>query len=219
MAFLQVGDVKSRIKRQFGDESGVQIMDSDIYNWISDALRHIHLNNEELVQAIATIDLVSGTQEYDLPADVISISGVTIKTSDSTGYFTMNGYQLEQFNTYVDGWDGNFFGAGVAAIYTVYDSKIKLFPTPDTSSLAGLKLYYSTYLDEITSDIAIDVPKIYFNIIVNYCLQKAYEMDEDWIAAEVKMQEVQQGLHIARGKTNPQQETYKTITVLDEDRW
>lgn len=219
MAFLQVGDIKSRVKRQFGDESGVQIVDSDIYSWISDALRNIYLNNEELIEVVGTIDLVAGQQDYDLPADIISLKAVTIKTSDSTGYFNMNGYPLEQFNTYVDGWDGNFFGNGTATIYTIFSNKLKLFPTPDADSPTGLKLFYSSYLDEISSDVEIDIPKIFFNIIVDYCLQKAYEMDEDWIAAEIKMTAVQQGLHIARGKSKPQQDTYPHITVLDDDRW
>lgn len=219
MTFLQVGDVKSRVKRQFGDESGVQIMDSDIYSWISDAVRHIVLNNEETIEATATIDIVASQQDYDFPSDVISITSVTCETGDATSYFNIRGYPMEQFNTYVDGWDGGFFGGGQPAIYTVYDNKIKLFPIPDSAKAAGLKILYSTYLAEITADVAIELPRLYFNIIVDYCLQKAYEMDEDWIAAEIKMQSVQQELHIARGKTKPLQDRYQTITILDDDRW
>lgn len=219
MVFLQVGDVKSRVKRQFGDESGVQVMDSDIYSWISDAVRHVILNNEEAIQASTTIDLVAGQQDYDLPADTIALKAITCKSGDATSYFNIRGYILEQFNTYVDGWDGGFFGNGQAAIYTIYNNKVKLFPIPSTAAVAGLKVYYTTYLDEITSDIAIQLPRIYFNIIVDYCLQKAYELDEDWIAAEIKMQQIQGNMHLARGKSKQQQDRYSIITVLDDDRW
>lgn len=219
MTFLQVGDVKSRVKRQFGDESGVQVMDSDIYSWISDAVRHVVLNNETAIQASTTIDIVSGQQTYSLPSDVIAISSITCEAGDAASYFSLRGYSLEQFNTYVDGWDGQYFGPGLPAIYNLYDNQINLFPIPSTNATAGLKVFYSTYLDEISSDVDIQLPRIYFNIIVDYCLQKAYEMDEDWIAAEIKMQMVQQGLHLIRGKSDPQQDKYPTITVLDDDRW
>lgn len=219
MTFLQVGDVKSRVKRQFGDESGVQIMDSDIYSWISDAVRHIILNNEEVIEASSTIDLVASQQDYDFPSDIVSITSVTCETGDATSYFNLRGYSIEQFNTYIDGWDGGFFGPGQPAVYTIYDSKIKLFPIPSSNRIAGLKILYSTYLNEISSDIAIELPRIYFNIIVDYCLQKAYEMDEDWIAANIKMQTIQQELHLVRGKTKVLQDKYQTITVLDDDRW
>lgn len=219
MTFLQVGDVKSRVKRQFGDESGVQVMDSDIYSWISDAVRHVVLNNEEAVQASTTIDIVASQQDYDLPSDTISLKGITCKSGDATSYFNITGYPLEQFNTYVDGWDGGLFGNGQAAIYTIYNNKIKLFPIPDTAAVAGLKVYYTTYLDEITSDIAIALPRMYFNVIVDYCLQKAYAMDEDWIAAEIQMQQIEKQLHVIRGKSRQQKDKYSVITVLDDDRW
>lgn len=219
MSFLQVGDVKSRVKRQFGDESGVQVVDSDIYSWISDAIRHITLNNEEVIEASATIDVVANQQDYDLPADVIALKGITYRSPDVTSYFNIIGYPLEQFNTYVDGWDGGFFGNGQAAIYTLFNNKIKLFPIPSTAAIAALKVYYTTYLAEINSDIEIALPRLYFNIIVDYCLQKAYEMDEDWIAAEIKMQTIQQELHVIRGKGKRQQDTFPVITVLDDDRW
>lgn len=219
MSFLAVGDVKSRVKRQFGDESGVQVVDADIYSWISDAIRNITLNNEELIEATATIDLINSQQDYTLPDDIVSLKAVTLKPTDATSYFQARGYQLEQFNTYVDGWDGGFFGNGQSTMYTIFDNNIRLFPIPDSDITAGMKVFYTTYLAEISSDIDIQLPKVYFNIIVDYCLQKAYEMDEDWIAAEIKMTTVQQAIHILRGKTKPQQDTYPTITVLDDDRW
>lgn len=219
MVFLQVGDVKSRIKRQFGDESGVQIMDSDIYSWISDAVRHIILNNEEAIKATSTIDLVANQQDYDVPADTISLLGVTQKAADDASYFTLQGYPLEQFNTYVNGWDGSFFGTGKSTIYTVFNNKIKLFPIPSLASVAGIKVFYTTYLAEIAADIEIQLPRMYFNILVDYCLQKAYEMDEDWIAAEIKMQQVSASMHLIRGKSKQQQVKFPVITVLDDDRW
>lgn len=220
MGYLVVGDIKSRVKRQFGDESGVQVTDSDIYRWISDSIRNVILSNEEAIEVITTIDIVASQQDYPLPTDIVSLKGITCKTGDSTSYFNLQGYQLEQFNTYVDGWDGQFFGQGNPAIFTIFNNIIKLFPIPDTAAAAGLKLFYTSYLGEITSDsFTISLPNYYFNAVVNYCLQQAYQMDEDWIGAEIMMQQVQQDLTKARGKSKEQQDTYQMITILDDDRW
>lgn len=218
---LVVGDVKARVKRQFGDESGVQITDDDIYRWISDALRNLILNgNEEIMQVSSTLDIVANQQDYTLPDGLIALKQVQIKNFDSVGYFQSNGYSLEEFTTYVDGWDGSFFGTGNPAIYTVFDNTIKFFPIPDANSTAGIKLYYTSYLTEITDDTSsIDVPPFYFNVVVNYCLQQAYQLDEDWIAAEIMMQQIAADLKKGRGKVNQRQETYSVITILDDDRW
>lgn len=220
MSYLSVGDVKNRVKRQFGDESGVQVTDADIFRWVADAVRNVILNSEEVFQVATTMDIITGQQDYPLSEDVLAIKGITCKTADSTAYFELRGYELDQFNSYIDGWDGNFFGEGRPTIYTVFEKKLKLFPIPDADATAGIKLYYTSYLTEITDDaFSIELPNIYFNAVVNYCLQQAYELDEDWIAAEIKMSQIQADLHKARGKVSQQQETYKTITILDDDRW
>ena len=43
-----VQDVLLSVKRQFGDESGVQVTDSDIVRWVDDAQREISMNNPEI---------------------------------------------------------------------------------------------------------------------------------------------------------------------------
>ena len=51
---LNIQDVANRVKRTFGDESGVQVTDDDIIRWVNDAQLEISRQNEDLLEAVGT---------------------------------------------------------------------------------------------------------------------------------------------------------------------
>lgn len=221
---MNLGDVKTRVKRQFGDESGVQITDDDIVRWTNDGIQFILDNNEGLLEAVNTADVITGQQQYDLPADLLTLKTVHLKQfPDSLSYVHLQAYDLQKFDEYVDGWDGTLYGPGPSYVYTVFAEKLQLFPIPTTDTPAGLKFYYNrkaTLLDGTTDDIELDLPVGYHNAVVAYCLQQAYELDENPDLYARKGADVQNVINLNRYRQGkPNQETYATITAIYDDAW
>lgn len=218
---MNLSDVKTRVKRQFGDESAVQVTDADITRWVNDSQRMIVLNNEGLLEQTFTQDLIANQQSYPLPADCLIFKGASMKVSQGLSYFQLRGYPIQQFNSYMDGWDGTAYGPGTPAIFTIFDSTFILFPIPDTTATLGLKFFYSRSPVDVVNDAdLLDLPVVYHNAVVNYCIQQAYELDEDWQAFQAKGAEFQQDVKLARNREPwPVQETYSTVTILPDDMW
>lgn len=217
---MNVSDVQTYIKRQFGDESGVQVTDSDIIRWINSAMNQIVLQNESLLEKTVTTSTIANQQTYDLPVDLLKLTAISYRNSTSSAYYRIKGYSLAEFNEKADGWDGTAERSDPIC-YTINENKIVLFPVPATSISAGLKVFYTRkpVAVSITTDIP-ELPELYHQSIVKYCLQQAYEMDEDWDAVGNKAQEFDVELKILRSKEEWKvQETYPTITVLNDDAW
>ncbi len=217
---MNLGDVKVRVKRQFGDESAVQVTDDDIVRWANDAQRFACLDNDNLLEKISATDLVAGQQDYDQPVDLQNLKSIHIKNDPGElSYIHMQGFDLQKFDAQIDGWDGSFYGPGMTFIYTVFADKVKVFPTPDTSVVAGLKFYYNRKPVNLVSDIdVIDLPEMYHSSVVDFCLQQAYEMDENLEASVNKQAQVSSQLRVAKGYSAwNNKEFYPEITVANPD--
>lgn len=214
-----VSDVMERVKRAFGDESGVQITDQDIIRWVNDGQREMVKHNETLLEKAAVSSVVANQQEYSLPTDLLIFRHVSFQPSGFRSFMKLKGYSFVEFNVVVDGYDGTEYSAGVPQIYTNYAEKLILFPTPNLSLANSLKIYYNRKpVDVSSSGDSLDLPDSYFEPIVKYCMTQAYEMDEDWEAATAKGQELMSDINLLKGRGDwKQQETYPTITVLYDD--
>jgi hypothetical protein len=216
---MNVADIRTRVKRNFGDESGVQITDDDITRWINDGQRQIVLQNEGLLEKTATANCTVNIQEYSLPSDILILRAVHFKYTGEESYFWLRGYSLNEFNEYIDGWDGSTFNKGRPLCYTVYAGQLKVFPIPDTTITSAFKIYYTRSPVDVSGPTDTpDLPILYHESLVKYCLTQAYEIDEDWTASEQKAAELATDLKLLRGREDwKKQETYPLITVLDED--
>src|ERR1041385_4536998 len=99
---MNVSDVMTRIKRQFGDESQVQVTDSDIIRWINDGQRQIVMNNEGLLEQVAYTSTVINQQDYTLPVDLLIMRTVHLKDPNSASYFNLKYYTFTEFDQLVD---------------------------------------------------------------------------------------------------------------------
>lgn len=216
-----VSDIQTRIKRQFGDESGVQVTDADIFRWINDGQRQIVLNNENLLDKTAFASSVDGQQEYSLPSDILILRSVYFKGSGELSYFRIKGYKPTEFDEYIDGWDGTSYNEGSPMCYTIRVNKLIAFPIPESSITDAFKIYYNRKPIDVTlvGDTP-DLPVAYHEALVKYCLAQAFEMDEDFEAAGAKLSDWERDVNLLRGREDwKNQETYSTITVLAEDRF
>lgn len=218
---MNLGDVKTRVKRQFGDESGVQVTDGDIVRWVNDAQRDIVNQNEGILEKITTADAVLGQQDYTEPTDLFVLHSITYKRSaDERGYFRLQYLSLQDFNQYVDGWDGSFYANSRPQIYTRFGGTLKFFPIPDASFVGAIKLYYQRRPVDVANDgDTLDLPEQYHNAVVNYCLGQAYELDEDWDSSGNKFQQMTADVTSNREREKwVAQETYPIIGVRPEDQ-
>lgn len=212
---MNVSEITSRVKFQFGDESGVQIDDSKIIRWLNDGLREFAYQNR-LFQAKATVPIVVGTKAYVLPPNLLRLHAVKV---DFVPIKEMSVIEVDEYISQADGTTST----GSAQVYWMYGDEINLYPIPD--SVQTLQIYYSKVPDELaaTTDV-IPVPEEYRTRLVEYCLTQAYEMDENFKAAQIKGEQFRSGLNDMRdAQQSIRDSTYPQINYISDmdltDAW
>lgn len=209
---LTVGDIIARVERQFGDEANIQIEDTDIIRWINDAQRELALHNN-LLQARAVASSLKGQAEYTLPLDVLTIRSIRY---DGLKLQPISAQEAEERIQ-------DTSQTGTPTHFWAWSQRITLYPTPDSAITDGLQIFYSRHPSTVA--VATDIPELpaqYHNRIVEYCLKMAYELDENWTAAQVKGQQFQDGVNELKGNVDwVERDFYPTITSLPEghDGW
>lgn len=214
---MNLGDVKVRVKRQFGDDAGIQIQDADIVRWVNDAQREIANQNDDLLQVTASADVIAGKGTYDLPTDLrllfqIKYNGLHLK-----------GMSLQEFNEYIDGLQNPVnYSQGNPLVYNVWQNQFTVFPTPSTQAalVAGFTIYYLRNPVDVSNDSdGLEFPNGYHNHIVEYCLRMAYELDENPGIAQSLDARFQKGINGLKERDIwRNREQYPTITVRAEDQ-
>ena len=209
---MLVSEIGTRVKRAFGDEAGVQITDADIIMWINDVQRDICSANDVL-EATATGSSTAGVATFPLPVDVQTLYSVWYNNQ------RLDAKSMREAEELVPNI-GNTTTSSQATeplFFYVWADTLNFWPVP--SAAGTIKLFYSRFATTVTS--INDTPELdtkYHNIIVNYCLQKAYELDEDWQASQTKAGQVNSDLSsLANDEKWTSKNTYPVITVLAED--
>lgn len=210
---MNVGEIKTRVKRQFGDESSVQVTDEDIIRWINDAQREIATVNDEVLETIATTAVISGTSEYAIPDDMLRLRAVRY------GNRKIQGLTLQEAEEKIVNYENPAsYATGAPEYFWIYASRLTLYPTPSTTDPDDLKLYYTRIPNSVAVDA--DIPELhakYHSAIVQFVLQQAYEMDEDWTASGNKSAQFTNNLNSLKESDWQDHGTYPTIRVLPED--
>lgn len=218
---MNVTDVVTRVERLFGDEAGVQLTEADVIRWINDAQREIVMHNESVLETTSSVDLVVDQDEYTFPTDLYILRSLRYKYTDDLSFNRLQYMNLQEFDSYIAGWDGTFNSSARPLVYTTYEEKIFLYPRPSESSTGGLKILYSKKPTEITtaSD-PLTLPVIYHNAIVKYCYMMAQEMDEEYEASANALVKFQGDVNALSFKEkHGSDEYYPFMTVRPEDAW
>ena len=139
---MNLGEVKLRVKRQFGDDAAIQIQDGDIVRWVNDAQREIASQNEDLLQSKAQTLVIAGTGTYDLPVDLRLLQQVKYNS------LHLKPLKLNDFNNYIDGSDNTAnYSQGNPLVYNVWQGKLNVFPIPSQASTVfnGSPTYFTIY--------------------------------------------------------------------------
>lgn len=210
-----VSDVITAVKRQFGDESGVQVTDSDIFRWVDDAQREIVVKNSELNAVYVEINTTTGTSAYPLLSEIPDILKVHSIHYNGSFLPSMTFLAAQEYII------SNDTGANYTTqpqLWYEYGGVLQIWPTPQEDLTPGLKVFYSKKPAIVsTSGQLLEVPDSYFKTVVDFCLQQAYEMDENQQMAQMKEDQFNRSVEAQGNDTSTQMRTYPTINCLPED--
>lgn len=211
---MNVQDIMTRLKRTFGDEAGVQILDADIFRWINDAQREIAYQNDAL-QTKGTSSTVVGQQSYNLPADCLTLKSLWVN-----GFLVDMKSMTQAEEDIIALGTPNTLQQGQPQFYWIWANQINFYPVPDSNGTNNIVIFYNRSAVQVTASTdSLDLSETYHNAIMQYVLAQAYELDEDWTASSAKTQQFNSSLNdLSENETWNGRRVYPTITVLPEDQ-
>lgn len=209
-----VQNVADSVKRQFGDESGVQVTDADIIRWVNDAQNEIVVKNPEVNAGMVTINVVANQTLYPLLANVPDM--LVIHSIHFRGEYLNNISFLEAQQTIIRSDDTQTDAS--PRFWYEYAGTVNLWPKPSTAYAAGLTVFYSKAPTLITTmGQTLSVSDSYFKAVVDFCLTQAHEMDDNYQASNAKQQQFETALQVQANRTHAQDAFYPSIIMLPED--
>lgn len=173
---MNLGEIITSVKRQFGDDSGVQIFESDIIRWANLAQIDIARKTECIQDHVATDSIVEDGS-YMLPEDFLTVKRVTYNNA------VMYPTTIEKADiAYPLREQGN--QVGTPNTYFIWGNILYLHPWPSTAEVNVLELFYVRLPATLASaDEVSEIPESFHEDIVKYCLALAKELDEDVVEA------------------------------------
>lgn len=203
------GALAQDIKRTFGDESGVQLDNSDIQRWANAAQQEI-VNSNKAIKAKATVSSVIGQAAYSFP------STVSIQQIESLHYdnVRVENVPFADAERLIISQDPGQAETGDPVIWYEWAGEFTFWPKPDAAK--DIALYYTAYPVELTGDVTqlLSVPDKFYNAVVDYILSKAYEMDEDMQASQMAEQRFRAALE--NQMEDERQASHMTYPVLSD---
>jgi len=203
------GDLAVSVKRAFGDESGVQLEDGDITRWANEGQQEIVSRNRVLRRTVSA-PVPAGQSDYTFPDEQIH----QIASLELNGQLLPN-MTFEDAERRIMADDPEKAEVGRPLFWYEWGGDFSLWPKPDVDYT--LVLRYTAYPAKLTGDNAqlLEVSDKYYSTLVNYVLQRAYEMDEDWQAAQQKQAEVDKSLaYQGQEERTSQDLTYGVIAEI-----
>lgn len=213
-----VSDVLTAVKRQFGDESGAQLQDSDIIRWINEGQLEI-ARQQGWSQTTATTATVAGQASYSLPGvNIINIDTLMYTLQGTTNPMIIDRREFKEIQELLLSKTAPADTAPIAQpmAWYVYAESVFLYPAPANTG-DTITLYCTTQPAAVAvSTDAIATPDVYYKSLLNYVMAQAYELDDDWTGAQLKQRELKDGL-TGLEEDYGGHRYYPVVVVLDED--
>jgi hypothetical protein len=201
-----LANVVDYVKRQFGDESGVQLTVDDITRWTNQAIMEINSKNLVL-RAAAAQDAAVGVEAYAKPNDCLKVTsvalgGLVLKPVGFDEYQAKKSVDVTQVDS--------------PTYWTQYADSIYINAAPTDTS--RIDIYYIPEPLFVSSlDATLPLPDRYFDRICEYVMSKAYEMDEDWQAHSVQRQLFEDSLTTLGNAENAMDGPFPVVTDYSYD--
>lgn len=207
-----VNDVVTTVTRQFGDEAQIQIDSADIIRWINMGQREIVTNNTSINRVVARTSIVAGQASYPLDADS-AFKGIQKLTAVMVDGLPLTGMTFQEALAYLKAPPSSS-ATGVPSIWYSEAGMLNLWPKPDKNITNGLAIYFikAPPVVAVIGD-KLGVPDNFYNALVQYVLQQAYELDENFQAAGIKGQQFEKSVNIQQNQNDTADDFYPTITL------
>ena len=223
---MDVATALRKIKRQFGDEYNVIVVDEDIYYWIHEA-------ELDIVRQTASNDIQIQVSANTFPVMIqgnvmvkrVSINGKALSYTtrnelDSLGY-SINYEPLVQLNPL----DGEQIGSSLTSEGTPTQwywesNRVYLFPKPSLADTFTVDIIYCRVPPEMTEahHTSFTVPEVFHEDVVKYCIARAHNKNMNWKAAEAEMESYDRNVSTRRNESQSADvPLYKGIDPDDYD--
>lgn len=209
---MNLGDMKRRVWNIVGDESGLFIEAAELVDYINDGYNDL-ARRTKLLRDVSSINVVSGTAEYALPAGFILEKRVTFRGS------RIKKTTIEMIDQ-VD-WDKDLTtNTGIPVNYYIWGLKLGLYPTPNVTEASALKLYF-TRLPLVALVADGDIPELPLDMhedIVRYAVARSREQAEDFEVAQSTMGDYSQRAAVSTEQAQNQTDTsYPAVRDIDAE--
>ena len=191
-----VGAVYDAVKRAFGDESGVQLTNSDIVRWINQAQVDISKQNQVL-QTTATLPVTAGVATYSLTSVSPKIDSIASLLLDGR---RIGNTPISQAEESISLADPEGTETGAPQFWYAWGGDVTFWPKPNKNYTMTIRYTAQPTDVNSTSSTILSLPDECFTDIVNFVLMKAYEMDENPEMMAIKQAEYSSSV-AERGET------------------
>lgn len=207
-----VQDVILEVKRTFGDESGVQITDSDIIRWINAAQLEVAMRNPEVLPAMVLINATAEQADYPLLANIPNV--LTIQSIHYNNK-PVKHMQFQEAEQYLMGDDAQYDGDSPTFWYE-RAGVVTFYPPSSETKAAAIKVYYNKRPETVSSNTLLSLSDHYYNGILAFVLEQAYLLDENPQLAGVVAAKFDQNVTRMQERTATQSDYYPFITVIED---
>lgn len=182
---MNLSDIIQRVQDEFGDSAEIQVTKPMIARWATDAQKDI-ARRVRCLGATEQLSSVDGQVSY-APAFVgglvevyrVTYAGIPL-TRVSAEYFDINFPQWETTTP---------FEATQPSYYAMRGNALLIYPAPNAALSNGIKIGYFKLSGTLTSGSAetLEVPELFHEDIVRYCMARAKALDDDLPAFQLNM--------------------------------
>lgn len=209
-------EIITATNRQFGDEAETQISTSDIVRWINQAQLEIAIANDTINEGMATADIVQDKDKYPLLDDPAFSDVARVHTVLYKGRPVKN-VSFQEALTYIISQDSSI-SSGTPEIWYIKNGVLNFWPPPDEGLEDGYTVYFTRTPAPVTSAGSfLSVPDTFYNAVLQYVIAQAMELDENFQAAGIKLQQFEKSVNIQQNETVEQNGYFPSITQDPED--
>jgi len=173
-------ELRRAVMRAFGDEAGVQLESQDIIDFANQGQTEIVVENS-ILKTRSLAQSIPGQSEYTFPD--MPIARVESITYDGR---LLPNIPFQDAQAKILAIDADQIQEGTPVWWYSYGNTFWMWPRP--TQAAQIEVFHVAMPEKLTGSEAqvLSVPDKWFNALVDYVVQRAFEMDNDWEAASVK---------------------------------
>jgi hypothetical protein len=173
---MLLSEVQTRVTKQFGDVAGAVITTDDIARWATDAQLDI-VRKTKLNQTDTTTASVALQSRYVianmLEVQRVTYNGVVIKMISRA-----------ELDSRFPGRGATGYGTDTPSYWAYRENGIEVFPTPPDNLGIITVTHTKRPAPVVVPTDVFEIPEQYHEAIVRRCLERAYETDGQWNAAD-----------------------------------